>query len=367
MEPVDGGASRPTEPVDAGPPPLTPTDELDLLFVIDESGSMEWARQTLIDTTPLVLGALAEGVLRDPDGRAIARFTPPRSLHVGVIDVDMGTGGFNVPTCLERNFGSDGLLRQVGDPLREGICDASYPPVHVFEPGGASPETLDEFILGVGCVAAVGSEGCGFEQQLESLLKAITPAASPLTFHDGTRGNRERNAGFLRDDATLAVVLLTNEDDCSVSDPDVYNPASTRFTGDLNLRCFNYPEALHPIERFADGLVAGRDPRRFVMLTLAGLPEHLVPAPGERRNYRRMLRDEAMQEVVDPDDDTRLTPSCGGPRGRPAYPPRRLVELARALEHRRAYANLGSICAESYDGPLRGFVADIAASMNRAD
>ena len=345
---------------DAGPP-LAPTEDLDLLFVIDRSGSMKWARETLLETIPLVVGALAEGVLRAPDGRELARFTPPRSLHAGVIDTDMGTGGFPVATCSDSMLGSDGVLREDGDPERERVCDATYPPVHTLEPAEATPEALRAFLTDVSCVAAVGGESCGFEQPLDALLKAITPASSSLRFQGDTRGNREANAGFLREGATLAVVLLTNEDDCSARDPELFNAWSVTYTGDLNLRCSDFPEALHRIERYALGLLEGRDPRRFVMLSLAGLPEALVPRAGERPRYGDILADPAMQQVADPERDTRLTRSC---RGRVfAYPPRRLVGLAAQLEQRRAYVSLGSICAESYDEPLRGFVLDIAASM----
>ena len=47
--------------------------------------------------------------------------------------------------------------------------------------------------------------GCGFEHQLASVRAALDPALPPT------------NVGFLRADAFLAVVLVTNEDDCSAS------------------------------------------------------------------------------------------------------------------------------------------------------
>jgi hypothetical protein len=50
-------------------------------------------------------------------------------------------------------------------------------------------------------MASVGSGGCGFEHQLESVYAALH--------------NQVENKGFLRDDAILAVVFVTNEDDGS--------------------------------------------------------------------------------------------------------------------------------------------------------
>jgi hypothetical protein len=49
----------------------------------------------------------------------------------------------------------------------------------------------------------VGVLGCGYEHQLASIARALDPAATP------------ENAGFIRPDAHLAIVLVTDEDDCS--------------------------------------------------------------------------------------------------------------------------------------------------------
>jgi hypothetical protein len=61
------------------------------------------------------------------------------------------------------------------------------------------------------CIAQLGATGCGFEAQLEAMKRALD-------------GSRPENAGFLRDGAYLAVVMLTDEDDASVRDPSVFGP-----------------------------------------------------------------------------------------------------------------------------------------------
>jgi hypothetical protein len=86
-----------------------------------------------------------------------------------------------------------------------------------------------------GCMAAVGDKGCGFEQPLEAAYQALhnVPAA---------------NANFIRADAQLFVIFLTDEDDCSAdnscpqSDPScIFNPASTSMYGSLlSYRCTQY-------------------------------------------------------------------------------------------------------------------------------
>ena len=62
------------------------------------------------------------------------------------------------------------------------------------------------------CLASLGNEGCGFEHQLQSLRAAL--AAS-----DPTSNIAVSNRGFLRKDAFLGIVILSDEDDCS-GEPD---------------------------------------------------------------------------------------------------------------------------------------------------
>jgi hypothetical protein len=53
------------------------------------------------------------------------------------------------------------------------------------------------------CLANVGDRGCGYEHQLQATRVALYESITP------------QNKGFLRDDAMLAIVLITDEDDCS--------------------------------------------------------------------------------------------------------------------------------------------------------
>src|SRR6185436_14987126 len=90
---------------------------------------------------------------------------------------------------------------------------------------------------------------------LDAMLKALLPSGSPVTFSMGTHGHGDdANAGFLRPDSLLVVVMVTDEDDCSTAVSDIWNPLSGTHTGDLNVRCANYDDELYPISRFVDGL-----------------------------------------------------------------------------------------------------------------
>ncbi|MEM1417276.1 MAG: hypothetical protein AAGH15_20430 [Myxococcota bacterium] len=367
---LDGGAPDGSTPdgasPDAGSPGLPATTELDLLFVIDNSNSMEQEQASLVNEVPRLVRAFAEGRITDPaTGAVVSTFTPATSIHVGVINTDMGAGGNVVPTCTNSSFGDDGLLLTEGNVMSGArSCEASYPSFQVFD--GSAPDLLDETARvanDVACMAEVGTDGCGFEQQLDAALKSITPASSPLTFQEGTRGNGDTNAGFLRPGATLAIVMVTDEDDCSVLEPDLYNPSSTRFSGDLNLRCFNHPEAVHPVSRFIDGLVAGRDARRLVFAPIVGVPVRLAPAAGVAPDYAGILADPDMIERVDATSPNRLETSCNVPGRGLAFPPRRIVQTAEGLDGRGAYVTVQSICQSDFGPALDAVVARVVESM----
>jgi hypothetical protein len=84
------------------------------------------------------------------------------------------------------------------------------------------------------CLAqSMGVAGCGQEHQLQAARVALIPQT----------GINDANIGFLRPNATLAIVLVTDEDDCSANnDPtkndDMFNMVSKRDAGDtVSLRC----------------------------------------------------------------------------------------------------------------------------------
>jgi hypothetical protein len=229
---------------------------------------------------PRLVRALATG---DSDGDGTADFAPIGSLQAAVITTDMGVGGASVPTCPGR-YGDDGVLITRGRTTIAG-CMASYPPIFSFAP----TDDPDGFSSELSCVATTGTGGCGFEQPLEAVLKALSPASAtawtapsfvPPVFFDATSGHAlGANAGFVRPDSLLVVVLVTDEEDCSALDPGVFDPLSSTYTGDLNLRCFNHPGALHPVARFVDGLAQLRlDPERLIVASIVGIPVGAEPA-----------------------------------------------------------------------------------------
>jgi hypothetical protein len=353
-------------PWDAGrvvpPGPCREATGVDLLFVIDNSNSMAEEQVSLAEQLPSFVRALLEPPDADRDGEP--DWLPVPDLHVGVITTDMGTGGFAVPTCGNPDFGDDGVLRTQGRTDIEG-CRATYPSFFAYEAGG---RPVEELAFDVGCVAQAGIGGCGFEQQLEAMLKALSPAAPtaytsasyvPPTFFRGTAGHGlGANAGFVRDDTLLAVVIVTDEEDCSAADPDIFQLDSPRFGAtDLNLRCFVHgSQVLHPLARYIEGLAALRAGRPDLLAfgLIVGVPEDLAVASPSAGDFERILADPRMEERVDPTNPTRLTPSCNVMGRGVAFPPRRLVRVAQAFGPERS--TVQSICQEDF-APAAGALA----------
>jgi len=367
---------------------VTNVDKVDLLFMVDNSNSMTEEQASLTAEFPRLVNILVTGDF-DQDGDLAGDgedgdedFDPVNDLHVGVITSDMGTGGFTVPTCARSDFGDDGILRTQGRTDITG-CMATYPSFLAYRgDGGTSPA---DYARDVSCVATVGTGGCGFEQQLESILKALSPSAPTAWTQDGyvapsffrnTFGHADtNNDGFVRENSVLAVIPVTDEEDCSARDPELFNPSSATYGAtDLNLRCFAHADAaLHPISRFVDGLIQLRQQAGLLIFApIVGIPTDLVPAPGASPNYDALVsedpavRDDRMEERVDPAMPSRLIPSCNVPGRGQAFPPVRITRVAQRLEALGAGVTVQSICQESFRGALAEVIRQIKSALGAA-
>ena len=308
--------------------------KVDVLFVIDNSGSMVEEQEALVAAFRGMAAALATGDL-DEDGRP--DFPAATDLHVAVVTSDLGA--FD---ATEEGDGLRPVACGPGSPARgddgvlERVCGGSER--YLTHRAG---DSIDAFSESFACLARVGTDGCGFEQPLEAALKALTVASSPLRFAGDSRGHGAReNAGFLRPDSVLAIVLLTDEDDGSVGNSSFVDATTEEqiVLGD---------SWYFPVERYAAGFdLLHEDPERIVFAAIAGLPADLAADP---LDAEAVLSDPRMQRVYDPDEGVRLVPSCVSPGRSRASPPRRLVELAGRMEGR---AVVRSICREDYRSAL---------------
>ncbi|MCE9577035.1 MAG: VWA domain-containing protein [Deltaproteobacteria bacterium] len=286
---TDGGADAPRT-VDASTIvpkvvikdiPLVANRALDLLFVVDDSGSMAAHQNNLVANVPRMIDALTrfEGGLPD--------------LHVGVVSSDMGAGLNNLAQCTPTGDAGHLLQGKPGTTCAGLDAGARFIDDVRNADGTRTRNYTGELAPLFACMAAVGTTGCGLESHLESMRAALDPATA-------------FNAGFLRADAALGIVILGDEDDCSAGDPTVFDPTDSA-KGPINLRCTTYgivcdgdddpahllqpgvrtncrpredSAYLYPVARYVDfvrGLKA--DPRAIVVGDIGGPPTPVEIGP----------------------------------------------------------------------------------------
>ena len=207
------------------------TDRLDVLLVVDNSHTMAHEQAKLARAMPSLVQAL-QHVIDDAD----------RQLDVQVMVTTTDVGN---PLC--DPFAPPGYEPALGTPLGtpcterlpdftdpsgtisapEACLDACPSPIAPEDPfvafgpmGSNVPDAPPLDVDGDGtldppeaqalaCLVPPGINGCGYESPLEAMRQALDPAAA---HNQGPRP-------FLRSDALLSVVIVTDEADCSVADP----------------------------------------------------------------------------------------------------------------------------------------------------
>ncbi|HEY4395315.1 MAG TPA: hypothetical protein VGP64_14695 [Polyangia bacterium] len=166
--------------------------DLDVLFMIDNSSSMTEMQQKLTDQIPQFVTALENLPTGLPN------------IHVAVVSSDMGAPGDVTSSIGCTLAGDQGAFQN----MPRGFCTATTlqnGATFISNVGGVVNYTgsLSDTLS---CIALLGDKGCGFENQLGSVARALGADGSPAP---------ASNAGFLRPNAQLAIILLSNEDDCS--------------------------------------------------------------------------------------------------------------------------------------------------------
>lgn len=166
---------------------------VDLLFLIDDSSSMRLSQDNLMRNFPVLMNTLQNL----PGGMP--------NVHIGVVSSDMGAGDGSVAGC-DAQGGKQGIFQYTA----RGACPSTglaAGATFISDIGGVRNYTgnlADVFT----CIAAIGESGCGFEHQFAAVTRALGA--------DGRAAPAE-NQGFLRADAYLAIVMITDEDDCSAA------------------------------------------------------------------------------------------------------------------------------------------------------
>jgi hypothetical protein len=387
--------------------------DVDLLFMIDNSGSMAPKQLKLAEQLPRLLSVLTSGdrcadlagaCPYDDNSMPKRNFTAVKSLHLGVVTSNLG-GIDNIPPNSSEGIrscegtGDEGKLQnsvtvavnglvagrnQFPAPIMEG--DVLIPPDSDCEISGidtyqdyiAGESSLDDVKAAFKCVSRVGALGCPFEQQLESAWKALAPSAKKgedFEFLNGTKGQGDDyNEGFLRDEAILAIVLVTDEDDCAITedgkplflppgDPGYMDAEATY--GALNLRCglaANDQTLIRPTDRYfrAFSTLKPENADRIIFAAITGIPPEANGMPIDD-----ILALPEMQFVpamgADGKNTGVPTPSCFNSTGKEvSYPPIRITKVVQDFGDQGI---LYSICEDDYAPALNLLIEKIANKL----
>jgi hypothetical protein len=401
--------------------------QLDILFVIENSGGTGYKQATLQRS----LASLAEE-LSDAGADYRIAFTTTDNGNPWCGTTSPEAGALVFSSCVDRE---SSFTNQAGTENHFDLACAERCGLSSADLGIGSESSpwlagdvdgLSGLAQGVSlaealaCLAPQGIDGCGFEQPLTSMEKALIRSET----------QSDASYGFHRETAALVVVLLSEEEDCSHnndyssifestggkvfwSDPDSNNPTSAicwnagvQCTGDpssLDCVAASYDSngmqldpsdpstedaaVLHPVQRFIDRVeshdevgeynadrtarviaITGVDDEGALNYSSEADAEFLYnygTAPGCRSE---MVVTETACSVDD--DCPSLGSVCGG-QGLCeftdfAFPPVRIAELAAEFAaDSEAPPSLHSICADDY-GPAMTEAVDIVRTQVEA-
>jgi len=343
--------------------------DIDILFMVDDSLSMA----PLIDKLAVNFPAFIQVLQNLPGGLP--------NIHLAVVSSDLGAGQWTgIAQC---RVGGDGGEFQ--DQVGAGTAAAGVPCAATgLDPGQhfisnvngvANYDTNMGLATVFSCIANLGEGGCGFEHQIQSVVRALgADPAFPLP---------AKNAGFLRSNAYLAIILVTNEDDDSappvtplfdttsesVADP--YGPLQSYRANEFGHLCDGAPPPRTHAASFPPGACVSAedkglliplhtmiaeletlktDPSTIFVAAIAGPPDPynviLVPAPEGTSD--------AGAGIMWPNIDH----SCVQSSGEYGDPSVRIKQFVDAFGSNGVFE---SICAASFSPAL----ADIATALSR--
>ena len=260
-------ASPTTNNVFVGQDRQSGVDKIDLLFMVDNSASMADKQDILRDAVPVLVRRLTSPICVDPmtdvpsgevsvGGRCTRgkpEFTPVTDIHVGIVTSSLGAHGGGI-ACADENARLLGTLRPAGSsPDPKLVFDRAQTwnnsgflawdlNTRDTPPGTSDPQKFGDSFQDM--IQATGEAGCGFEASLESWYRFLIDPEPPanvtrdasnppqsvrgaklVTHGDGTTTCEgcdlellKQRAAFLRPDSLVAIVMLSDEDDCSIRD-----------------------------------------------------------------------------------------------------------------------------------------------------
>lgn len=222
--------------------PQTTSDKLDVLFVVDNSLSMGGKQRLLATSLPRLVARLTnplcvdeQGVVTEqPAGPTAAcssgsrEFKPIADIHFGAITTSIGSHGGDICSELQVNPHYDDQAQLLATK-RPGVASYQNTGFLAFDAtgnagvGDAAALATDLSAM----IMAAGEDGCGYEAPLEAMYRFLADPEPPLSVGAVDQKSTpmgvnetllaQRNA-FLRPDSSLAVVIFSDENDCSIQD-----------------------------------------------------------------------------------------------------------------------------------------------------
>ena len=232
-----------------------------------------------------------------------------------------------------------------------------------------TPIPINDIARFVSCAAQLGTEGCGYEQSLKASIKAL---------------NQPSQADFVRDNHLLAVMIISDEEDCSIEDPAVFSTPEWQGE-DRNLAC-NYPETnesdLFDTQYFYDALMKlkGGNEHQLLFAAVVGVPtDAQTHCQGFGNALTGCLESDEMtykrkRFTIETDpgvtvDYIHFAPACtrtdsDGNIVTEARPGRRYVQLATRFG---CAGYVYSICNDDWSPAMREITKRIAHCLSMAD
>ena len=213
----------PTGRDDDGDPPVPFDNEIDIIFMIDDSGSMAEEQLALVGAIEKLVERLESPAVNA--NYRIAFTTSDNGNPLCPTNFKTPEGGkFVLSSCRQRashfTFSTvppvEAFNAVCASPCAHETIEVLPTPTHLDDTSRPRPwiernNTISNLppnistVEAVRCLAPMGIAGCGYEEQLESVYKAILR----------TQSAGEDQYGFIRPNAMLAIVLVSDEADGS--------------------------------------------------------------------------------------------------------------------------------------------------------
>ena len=229
--------------------------KIDLLFMIDTSQSMIDKQKILEKAVPVLLNRLvAPNCLGEGDAvvgtadafghctRGKPEFRSISDIHVGIITSSLGNHGGTTCTpdskdVAEQNTPDDRaeLLPLANPAVRGALPSWNGSGFLAWDPGQDKNAPPGESNLGALLgdfstqVSKAGENGCGLESSLEAWYRFLVDPEPPVSVSVNAGFVQKgpvnqvllaQRSAFLRPDSLLAIVMLSDENDCSINDDD---------------------------------------------------------------------------------------------------------------------------------------------------